>query len=452
MTTSAPPTRWPGPGRLEVIRELPRLARDHQHLLWKLLEYAETYGDTVRLPFRFPTYLIRDPEDVRHVLVGKPLRYHKAGGVAAARELTGHGLVSSEEPLHARQRKVMQPMFHHRSIASWGEMMVRCAEREMAGWPEDGELDLHAELTRLMISITGLALFSLDLHREGRELGDAYTEALRLGIERVGGVALPLAIPSPANRRYRRVIEWIDRRHATIIADRQAMPDEERPDDLLTMLVQARFEDGEPMDPRQLSDEVKTMVIAGHDTVTNSLSWALHAISEHPEVEERLQDEWDAVLGGRAPTPQDLPKLGFTEQVLAETMRLHPPAWTIQRRVVEADELPGGLKLKPGDELMISQFVSHRNPRFFPDPSRFDPDRFASDRRGELPKFAYFPFGGGPRICIGEPLARMEQMILLPTLGQRFRFEVPGGRGAIGYEPLLTLRPKGGLRMRLRRR
>jgi len=450
--TTATRQRWPGPGRLEVIREIPRLARDHQHFLWKLLEYADRHGDTVRLPFRFPTYLIRDPEDVRHVLVGKPRRYHKAGGLVGAADLIGEGLVSSEEPLHARQRKVMQPMFHHRSIRGWAAMMAERAEREMADWVDGEVRDLHGELTRLMISITGLAFFNLDLHREGRALGEDYTEALRLAIRRVSGLPLPLSVPSPANLRYRRVIERIDRRHETMIEERRRTPEEEWPDDLLSMLLAARFEDGEEMAARQIRDEVKTMVIAGHDTVTNSLSWVLHAISRHPEVEARLHDEWEAVLGGRAPALDDLPRLTYTEQVMAEAMRLHPPAWTLQRRAVESDELPGGLRLEPGEELIISQFVSHRNPEYFPEPSRFDPERFAPERREALPKFAYFPFGGGPRVCIGEPLARMEQLILLPAIGQRFRFEVPEGRGEPGYEPLLTLRPKEGLRMRLRRR
>jgi len=443
--------RWPGPSRLELIRALPRVRRDPRSFLGHLVGLAARHGVVVRLPLRYRTYMLRDLRDIKHVLVTNPRNYHKAGGLVIGKHLLGEGLVSSEEPLHGRQRKVMQPMFHRRSIARFAEMMVELTERQLADWRDGAEVEVFEQMMHLTISIVGRALCSVDLHREGRELGAAYEDAMRMVIRRQIGLEFPLWLPTPGNRRYRRALDKIDRNNWRMIGERRALPEDERPDDLLSMLIAARFEDGDAMSDQQLRDEVNTMVLAGHETAANSLSWMLHLVSRHPEVQQRLHAEWEEVLGGATATMEDLPKLAFTEQVANETMRLYPPAWTLQRRVMGPDRLPSGLEVDRGEELMICQYVNHRNPAHFPDPERFDPDRFGPGRREEIPKFAYFPFGHGPRYCVGEPFARMEQLVILSTLGQRFRFESVDDE-VVGLDPLMTLRPKGGLRLRLRAR
>jgi len=450
-TGAADRDRWPGPSRLRVLRDLPRLRRHRHGFLGYLTELAGEHGDVVRLPLRRRTYMLRDLDDIKHVLVTHAGNYHKSGGLVIGKHLLGEGLLSSEEPLHGRQRRVMQPMFHRRAIAGLAGMMAELTRRQTEGWRDGAEIDAFEEMMHLAISVVGMALCSVDLHREGRELGAAYEDAMRMMIRRQLGLELPLWIPLFGNLRYRRALAKIDRNNWRMIGERRALPEDERPDDLLSMLIAARFEDGEGMSDQQLRDEVNTMVLAGHETAANSLAWMLHLISRHPQVEERLHAEWEEVLGEREATVEDLPRLDYTAMVANETMRLYPPAWTLIRKAMAPDRLPGGLEVGAGEELLICQFVNHRNPAHFPDPERFDPERFAAGRREAIPKFAYFPFGHGPRYCIGEPLARMEQLVILSTLGRRFRFQAVDEQ-PIGLDPMATLRPKGGVRLRVRAR
>ena len=438
-------SKIPGPSRWRLLRDLPRIRRN---MLDYLVELAAQHGDTVLLPLRHPTYLLRDPADIKHVLVTNGINYHKAGGLRVGKHLLGEGLISSEEPLHGRQRRLLQPMFHKQVIAGFADLMTRSTGQHIGGWKAGAVIDLALEMMDLTISIGSQALFGFDLHREGRELGLAFAEAQRLITVRQRRLQLPLWVPTLLNIRYRRVLAQIDSATARIIASRRAVPEADRPGDLLTMMLAVRYEDGAPMPDKQLRDEMITLILAGHETVANTLNWTWYLLSQHPDVEAELVAEWKAVLGGRSPVLSDLPNLRFTEMVLAEAMRLYPPAWTLARQAVAADTLPGGLKLRAKDEVLLMQYVSHRNPEFFPDPLKFDPRRFAPENRDKIPSFAYYPFGGGSRYCLGEAFARLEAAIVLATIGQRFQMKLLPGH-PVALEPLITLRLKFGLKMEL---
>ena len=439
MSTPLDP-RAPGPSYSNILW---RLFFRRQSFIDHLLDLANEHGDTFMLPLTHPTFFIRNPEDIKHLLVSNPLNYHKTGGLTAAHDLLGEGLVSSEEPLHGKQRKLMQPMFHKGSVNRFAEIMVNCAERQMADWQDGATIDLALEMMHLTISIAGLTLFSVDMYREGKSLGLEFATALRLVTRRQ--MAPPQLLRwLPLNKPYVESLRKIDEAIGRIISDHKALPEDQRPNDLLAMILASKYEDGSTIPDKQVRDEVITIILAGHETVANHMNWTWYLLGKHPEVLEKLRREWDEVLGDRAPGMEDMAKLPYTIMVLAESMRLYPPAWTLARRVCNEDRLPSGLEVKPGDELLMMQYVSHRNPAYFPDPERFDPERFSPERRDSVSKFAYFPFGLGPRFCIGEGFARLEAVILVVLIGRRFDFEQVR-KGSAKMEPLITLRPKKGM-------
>jgi len=440
MSSPSLDPRAPGPSYSNILW---RLLFRRKSFIDHLLDLAKEHGDTFMLPLTHPTFFIRNPEDIKHLLVSNPLNYHKTGGLTAAHDLLGEGLVSSEEPLHGKQRKLMQPMFHKGSVNRFAEIMVNCAERQMADWQDGTTIDLALEMMHLTISIAGLTLFSVDMYREGKSLGLEFATALRRVTRRQ--MAPPQLLRwLPLNKPYVESLRKIDEAIGRIISDHKALPEDQRPNDLLAMILASKYEDGSTIPDKQVRDEVITIILAGHETVANHMNWTWYLLGKHPEVLEKLRREWDEVLGDRAPGMEDMAKLPYTVMVLAESMRLYPPAWTLARRVCSEDRLPSGLEVKPGDELLMMQYVSHRNPAYFPDPERFDPERFSPERRDSIPKFAYYPFGLGPRFCIGEGFARLEAVILVVLIGRRFDFEQVR-KGPAKMEPLITLRPKKGM-------
>ncbi|MGC4015530.1 MAG: cytochrome P450 [Luteolibacter sp.] len=440
--------RAPGPG---IVPFIGHVIRHRLNFVDYLVELADHHGHLFSLPMAVPTFVIRDPADVKHLLVTNPLNYHKTGSLTVGEKLLGQGLVSSEEPLHGKERKVMQPIFHKSSIASFGEMMAGATERHIENWKDGDHLNIAEEMMHLTISIVGLSLFSIDLFHEGRELGNEFHRALKLVTR------LQLLPPNPKwltaslHRRYAESIANIDVAMAKIISDRKALPPDQWPNDLLSMLLSARYEDGSAMPDKLVRDEVITIILAGHETVANHLNWTWYLLSKHPEAHEKMAAEWEAVLGDRAPAIEDFGRLPYSNAVLAESMRLYPPAWTLARRAAGADRLPSGMEIRPGDEFLMLQYVSHRNPEWFPDPEAFRPERFETGNKESIPKFAYYPFGMGPRYCIGEGFAKLEAMIVVVLMGRRFRFEM-ARKGPVGKETLVTLRPRKGLPMIVRKR
>ncbi len=443
-------TRAPGPPRRFPGGHLLAMRRDPLAFLTRL---SREYGDVAR--FRLgpvELHLLNRPDFIRDLLVTDAAAFHKGRGLERAKRLLGEGLLTSEDPVHLRQRRMIQPAFHHERIAGYGEVMVEHAERLAHRWQDGETRDVSLEMSRLTLSIVGRTLFDADVESEADEIGEALTTAVTLFGRTV---TLPYfhildRLPLPSNRRFEKAKARIDATIARMIAERRRSPAGRS--DLLSLLIAASDPEGDggKMTDAQVRDEAVTIFLAGHETTANALNWTWYLLSRNPEVEEKLHGELDAVLGGCAPGVADLPKLAYTEMVLAESMRLFPPAWIIGRRALGDYEV-GGYDVPKRSIVVASQWVTHRDPRYFPVPERFDPERFRPEAKAARPKFSYFPFGGGPRVCIGEGFAWMEGVLLLATLARRWRLRLEPGQ-AIAPAPSITLRPKHGLRMTLGRR
>jgi cytochrome P450 len=360
--------------------------------------------------------------------------------------LLGEGLLTSEGEFHLRQRRLAQPAFHRQRIASYAVTMVEYTDRACDQWRAGETRDIAREMMRLTLAIAGKTLFDADVESEADEIGEALTTTFAL----FNRLSLPFAqlldrLPLPATRRFQKARQRLDATVYRIINERHAVAVDRG--DLLSMLIAARDEegDGSGMTDEQLRDEAMTIFLAGHETTANALAWTWYLLSRHPEIEARFHAEVDDVLKGGLPTAEDFPRLRYTEMVLAESMRLYPPAWIIGRRAL-GDYQINGYMIPARSILLMSQYLTHHDERFFPDPFRFDPERWTTEARESRPKFSYFPFGGGPRLCIGESFAWMEGALVLATIGRRFRMRLAPGH-PVELQPLVTLRPKHGMRM-----
>ena len=434
----------PGPRGLPLLGNLLDFRRD---TLGFLLASARAYGDVSRYRLgRDDVYLLSHPDHIRDVLVTHQHAFVKGKGIQWAKLFLGEGLLTSEGEFHTRQRRLAQPAFHRQRIATYAEAMTAHAVRCRDGISDGQELDIHAEMMTLTLGVAAKTLFDADVRTEAPEIA----EALGVIIGFFPRFALPFApalqrLPLPGNERFDRAVALLDRIVYRIIAERRKSGEDRG--DLLSMLLVA-FDvegDGGGMTDRQLRDEVMTILLAGHETTANALTWTWYLVARNPEVEARLHGEVDAALQGRLPSAADLPALGYVERVFAESMRLYPPAWGIGRRAV-ADHVAGEFTIPAGTLVAMSPYVVHRDPRWWPEPERFDPERFTPEARAARPRFAYFPFGGGARQCIGESFAWMEGVLLLATIAQRRRFRLAPG-AAVEPQALITLRPRHGIRV-----
>jgi cytochrome P450 len=392
--------------------------------------------------------LLSNPDDIRDVLVTQSRSFGNGIGRERMKPLLGEGLLTSDGAFHLRQRRLAAPAFHRQRIAAYGATMAALAEQHHAAWCAGQEVDFAQEMMRLTLRIAGQTLFAADTTAATDEVSAAVHELMGMFSFATPGFLRALEVlPLPHVRRFNAARARLDRIIYQIIAERRAAGDDRG--DLLSMLIAARDAegDGSGMSDEQLRDEALTIFLAGHETTANALSWTFYLLSQNPHVAERLHAELDAALAGRAPTPADLPGLRYAEQVLAESMRLYPPAWTVGRRAREPFTVSGGT-FPAGTWVIMSQWVVHHDPRHYPDPYRFDPERFAPEARAARPKFAYFPFGGGPRRCIGEQFAWMEGTLLLASIARRWRPALLPGHPVV-LQPSVTLRPRHGLRMRL---
>jgi len=418
-----------------------------------LAKVAREYGDVAG--FRMgPTNLciLGRPEWIRDLLVTHADRFHKGRGLERAKRLLGQGLLTSEGPVHLRQRRMMQPAFHRERIAGYASAMSDYASRHADSWREGETRDMSREMSHLTMGIVGKTLFDTDVESEADEIGKALTVAIETFS---GTISLPFfqvidRLPLPSNRRFEVARARIDGTIARFIAERRKSPRGRT--DLLSLLVAAQDVegDGTGMTDAQVRDEAVTIFLAGHETTANALTWTWYLLSQNPEVETRLHAELDAFPPSRSFGVGDLPALRYTEMVLAESMRLFPPAWILGRRALVDYEV-GGYVIPKGSIVAACQWITHRDPRFFPEPERFDPERFRPEVRESRPKFSYFPFGGGPRVCIGESFAWMEGVLLLATLARGWRPRLVTGHPVVPL-PSITLRPKHGMRMVLERR
>lgn len=440
----ASPPRYPSP---PIVGALVEMRRDPLALMMRVARH----GDLVGISFPgLKAHLLAHPDYARHALVDNYRNYGKqTRGYQMLRIGLGDGLVTSEGDFWRRQRRIAQPAFHRRRIAAFAELMVNATRDMVDRWSaqKTSEIDIDKEMMALTLRIVGESLLSTDLSDDTDEVGSAVTTLLHGMMKRITlPVQIPLTIPTPMNRRLRSALDNLDAVIFRIIRERRTSEAGER--DLLDMLIAARDEEtGEAMTDQQLRDELITMVLAGHETTSNALTWTFGLLSRHPAVEEKLMAEIDTVLSDRDPTLDDLPQLAYTEAVIKESMRLYPPVWAVARSVTREDQI-GGYTLPAGAIVFISPYVLHRDARFWPNPEGFRPERFIGDAAKDHHKHAYLPFIFGPRQCIGAGFAMLEAQLILATVLRRYALHLVAGQRIVPQAEV-TLRPRYGMRMHL---
>ena len=407
------------------------------------------YGDVVRSRFLYVhAYFLYNPADIETLLTTNAKSYRKAQSLRSPffHRLVGNGLVTSEGDFWRRQRRLAQPAFHRQRISSYGDIMVEYAQRAIAKWQDGEQRDIAKDMTRLTLEIVVKTLFNSDVSNDADHIGQTLSQIVKpFASQATLKWIADNRLPTPGHYRYFNAVREIDAIVFRIIAERRASGSDEG--DLLSMLLQAQDEDGSQMDDAQLRDEVMTLFLAGHETTALALSWSWYLLATHPEAEKRFHAELDEVLRGRSPEVSDLPNLKYTDMIAKEALRLYPPAYAVGREAIEDTEI-GGYSVPRKTQLFAFQWVTHRDPRFFERPDEFEPERWASESIQRLPKYAYFPFGGGPRQCIGNYFAMMEIVLLLATIGQRFKFSLLKEH-PVEVLPVLSLRPKNGIKAKL---
>jgi cytochrome P450 len=419
-----------------------------------VLGHWRRYGDAVEIRFGFPrwkSFMFFHPDDVKYVLQEHHRNFSKGFLFEKLKRIAGEGLVFSDGDLWRRQRQLIQPAFHRERIAAMADMMVDSTAALLDRWAmaaRDGRpIDAAAEMSKLTLEIVSKALFGTDIGDEADEFADAVTAAITYANHLMNHfMPPPLFVPTAANRHGARAIARVDRVVWRIIEQRRRSATQHH--DLLGMLISARdAETNEAMDDKQLRDEVVTFLVAGHETTALALSWAWHLLAQHPDAEQRLHAQVDAALGNEGPRIGDLAALPYARMVIEESLRLYPPAWATSREARAADVV-AGMPVPAHATITLSPYVTHRHPAFWDDPQGFDPERFTPERSALRPEFAYFPFGGGPRGCVGKQFAMIEGQIVLAMVARRFRLRSVAGH-PVEPNPILTLRPRYGLMMTL---
>ena len=427
-----PPSAGTGMGGREEIRNPLRF------FLW----LTQTYGDIVQYRSSLePAYLINHPDYIRHVLQANGQNYNKDTFLNKyiLESLTGQGLLTSENPLWREQRRLIQPAFHRHSLPVFAQLMQQAVGRTLArlgaAADEARPINIAAEMMHLTLDIVTESLFGFDITEQAAEIGEAMNTMTTIG--------------KPRHRKVRAAIDLLDGIVYDIINDRRRHP-ERHSDDLLTMLLDARYDDGSPMPDRQVRDEVMSLLVAGHETTANTLSWTWYLLDQNPDVVVQLEAEIDSVLDGRIPDVADFPRLVYTDKVIQEALRLYPSAWSLSRRALGDDEI-GGYYIPAQSIIAMSPYTMHRHPAFWDEPERFDPERFTPERIAARPRFAYFPFGGGARQCIGNNFAIMESLIIIPAIAGCYRLRRVSAE-PVEEHALVTLRPRDGIQVFVERR
>ena len=445
-TSAVPMTKTPpGPPGVPFLGNLPAPPNQRLEAFQQL---RRQYGDVVRLKIgpRF-IYLVSHPDDVQHILQDNNRNYTKGRALEKAKVLLGEGLLTSEGAYWRRQRRLAQPAFHRKRIDGLAGTMTDVTREMLERWlpisQAGGELNLSAEMMRLTLEVVSRTMFGTGLSpEEAQAVGEALPFILRETNRRLTSLlGIRERLPLPSRFHFQEELDKLNRIVMRIIEQRRHS---EQRDDLLGMLMSARDEEtGEAMDDHQLRDEVMTIFLAGHETTANNLSWTIYLLSLHPEERRKVEEEVDRVLSGRTPSIEDVPHLVFTRQVIDESLRLYPPAWAIGRQTIDEDII-GGYPIPAKSGIIISTYIVHRHPDFWENPEGFDPQRFTPERARERPRYAFLPFGGGPRQCIGNNFALLESTLVLAMITQRFRLNLVSGH-PVEMEPLITLRPRYGI-------
>ncbi len=448
MPTLTLPQRPPGPPQQWLFGNLREFGRDR---LGTLSRWAREYGDVVWARFGPRAVMILNhPDLVEEVLVNQNRKFIKHYRLRDATRTLGQGLLISEGEFWRGQRKLAQPAFHRERIAGYGEMMVQLTERMLRGWADGQIRDAQDDMMRLTLEIVAKTLFDAEIGGDSADVSAAMDTLMQAFVVRTASLLSPPHwIPTPMNIRVERAIRRLERILRAVIAERRKSGEDRG--DLLSMLLRAQDEEsGRRMTDTQLRDEVMTLFMAGHETTASTLAWAWFLLSQHPEAEMRLHEELARVLGGRPPSLGDLPHLPYAESVINETLRVYPTAWMVGRENIEALEL-GGYPIPVGTTVFMPQWVIHRDPRWFDDPDEFRPDRWEGGLMQRLHRYAYFPFGGGPRICIGNNFALMEAVLVLATVAQKFRLRLAAD-ARVAPLATMTLRPAHGVKVVLAER
>jgi cytochrome P450 len=409
----------------------------------KFLEMLSSLGDVTTFRMgKMPVYLVNHPDLVRDVLVVNAHKFIKGRALQRAKSLLGEGLLTSEKEFHLRQRRLAQPAFHRARIAVYAKAMIEYGEKMSVEWKDGEERDISKEMMRLTLWIVGKTLFSANVEEDAENVGEVMTTL----VEMFDLLLMPFSeylemLPLPSSRKLKNARTKLDEIIYGFIRERRKSGEDKG--DLLSMLLLSTDEDGSQMTDKQVRDECLTIFLAGHETTANALTWTWYLLSQNPEI--------DAVLGNRTATPEDYPKLKYTEQIFAESMRLYPPAWTVGRMANEEHELDG-YKIAKGSLILTPMYIMHRDKRFWSNADEFKPERWETQSVKEAgQKFIYFPFGGGIRRCIGEQFAWMEGVLLLAALGKKHKLKLSATQ-EIAMQPLITLRPKFGMKMQIEKR
>ncbi|TKB66333.1 MAG: cytochrome P450 [Nitrospira sp.] len=401
---------------------------------------CQAYGDVVKLPMGLVVelllrqrdaamYVLNHPADVKHVLVTNQDNYRKAPVPPVESRIFGQGVLHTEGEIHHRQRRVLLPFFHGNHVTAYTNLITSQARDRVALWQDDTTIDIGQEMAHLTLSVIWRLLFGQDLRSEGETIREAIAvgqSLIKLQYDSLLASVTPLWIPIPRHRRFTRGFRVIEERLFQFIHERRmaAAPH----DDVLSLLLSATDTEGRPLSDEEIRDELMTFLLAGHETTANALTWTWFLLSQDRSVRERLTQELNEVLGARLPNAADLPRLRYMKMIWDESLRLYPPAWTLHTRLAHAqDRLPSGAILPPGAWVFISPWNLHRNPRWFADPNRFDPERFSDEAQQTCPAFTYIPFGAGGRRCLGESFAEMEGLLIIGD-NRRHSSLTPGQR------------------------
>jgi cytochrome P450 len=424
---------------------------------------CQAYGDVVKLPMGLVVelllrqrdaamYVLNHPTDVKHVLVTNQDNYRKAPVPPVESRIFGQGVLHTEGEVHHRQRRVLLPFFHGNHVTAYTNLITRQARDRVALWQDGTTIDIGQEMAHLTLSVIWRLLFSQDVRSESDSIRDAISvgqSLIKLQYDSLLASVTPLWVPIPRHRRFIRGFRMIEERLFQFIHERRIAA--EPHDDVLSLLLSATDKEGRPLSDAEIRDELMTFLLAGHETTANALTWTWFLLSQYGSVRERLTRELNEVLGDRLPNAADLSRLRYMKMIWDESLRLYPPAWTLHTRLAHAQErLPSGAVLPPGAWVFVSPWSLHRNPRWFPDPHRFDPERFSEEAQRTRPPFSYIPFGSGGRRCLGESFAEMEGMLILATIASTVRLHLVDGQ-TIQPDPVMTLRPNVPVQMTVQR-
>ncbi len=442
LENTLPAATPPGPsmwGSWQVVR---RWDKDR---IGPIEEAFQEYGDFVFLNLPFMNlYLARDPDTVEDALVKRHRDFHKDRYYFFLKLVLGHGLLTSEDDYHLKQRRMLQPSFKRDRIRQYGQAMIEESAAISHDWRDGDTIDIYPEMMRLALNIVARTLFNSDVAGDTARVARALDTIMDMDTRFLHPLGPLMArLPLPGNQPLWDAVADLDEILYRMIAEHRAAGDQ---GDMLSMLLEARdADDGSQMSDQQVRDEAITLFLAGHETTAIALTWTWYLLSQNPEVEQRFHAELDAALGDRDPQAEDFPRLPYTYRVFQESMRLYPPVYMIGREAVRPTEI-GGYQIPKNGMVVVSQYATHHDPKYFPDPERFDPDRWLPEYAESRPKFSYYPFGGGQRLCIGEHFAWMEGVLALATVGRRWKMRLRPGH-QVGLDPRITLRPLGGMPM-----